>query len=115
MTEATNIEQIDPDYSDGLALFRAALTSDPARPFLHYFDATLSYADVDAASDALAAGLLARGFGQGDRLAVYMQNIPQFFIGLIAAWKCGGTVVTINPMNRSRELGLILDDARPPY
>jgi long-chain acyl-CoA synthetase len=106
-------EELQPDYPDGLALFRSALTSEPNRPFLHYFDATLSYADVDEASNALAAGLLDAGFRHGDRVALYMQNIPQFLVALVATWKCGGTVVTINPMNRSRELGLILNDAEP--
>ena len=31
-------------------------------------------------SDALAAALLERGFRTGDRLAVYLQNVPQFVI-----------------------------------
>lgn len=104
---------MQPDYPDGLALFRAALAANPDRAFLYYFDATLTYAEIDEASNALAAGLLDRGFGSGDRLAVYMQNIPQFFIAMLATWKCGGTLVTINPMNRSRELGLILNDSEP--
>lgn len=104
---------VQPDHPDGLALFRYALASDPDRAFLQYFDATLSYADVEQASDALAAGLLEYGLRIGDRIALYMQNIPQFMVALLAAWKCGCTAVTINPMNRSRELGLILDDAEP--
>ena len=113
MSDLVHLQQSRPDYPDGLALFRAALGSDPDGPFLHYFDATLSYADVDDASDALAAALIDSGFEQGDRLAIYMQNMPQFFVAQLATWKCGGTVVTINPMNRSRELGLILNDSEP--
>lgn len=109
----TAAEHFEADYSDGLALFRAAHARDPERTFLHYFDATLSYADVEVASNAMAAGLLDSGFQRGDRLALYMQNIPQFFVVLLATWKCGGTAVTVNPMNRSRELGLILNDAQP--
>ncbi|MBK8862423.1 MAG: hypothetical protein IPN48_16320 [Sphingomonadales bacterium] len=39
----------------------------------------------------LAAGLVARGFEKGDRIACYVrQNIPQFVTTLIAAWKAGG-------------------------
>lgn len=102
-----------PDHADGLALFRDAVTAAATRPFIHYFDATLTYRDIDIASDEFASALAAAGFGKGDRLACYMQNIPQFLIALIATWKCGGVFVSINPMNRSRELGLILDDASP--
>lgn len=104
---------LEPDHRDGLALFRAAVAAAPEQAFIHYFDATLTYRDIDIASDGLAAALQDAGLGKGDRLAGYMQNIPQFLIALIATWKCGGVFVSINPMNRSRELGLILDDATP--
>lgn len=117
MTAAAPTETLapdpQPDHRDGLALFRAAVGTAPARPFIHYFDATLTYDDVDVASSRLAAALQSAGVVQGDRVAGYMQNMPQFLIALIATWKCGGVFVSINPMNRSRELGLILDDATP--
>ncbi|WP_409019388.1 class I adenylate-forming enzyme family protein [Brevundimonas vesicularis] len=102
-----------PDHANGLALFRSAVEAAPGRAFIHYFDATLTYAEVDAASTRLAAALQASGVVKGDRIAGYMQNIPQFMIALIATWKCGGVFVSVNPMNRSRELGLILNDATP--
>nr|WP_314434119.1 AMP-binding protein [uncultured Brevundimonas sp.] len=102
-----------PDYADGLALFTAAVRAAPDRPCVHYFDATLTYADIDVASDRLAAAFQSAGVMKGDRIAGYMQNIPQFLIVLIATWKCGGVFVSVNPMNRSRELGQILDDAAP--
>ncbi len=106
-------ETTTPDHTDGLALFTAAVQAAPDRPCVHYFDATLSYADIDLASDRLAAAFQGAGVIKGDRIAGYMQNIPQFLIVLIATWKCGGGFVSVNPMNRSRELGLILDDATP--
>jgi long-chain acyl-CoA synthetase len=101
------------DYPDALAMFRAAVARAPDGPAIHYFDATLSYRDVDAQSDALAAALVQRGFSAGDRIALYLQNVPYFVIGMIAAWKAGGIVVPVNPMNRERELGLLLGDSRP--
>lgn len=106
-------ETVTPDHADGLALFQAAVQAAPDQPSVHYFDATLTYADIDLASDRLAAAFQGAGVVKGDRIAGYMQNIPQFLIVLIATWKCGGVFVSVNPMNRSRELGLILDDATP--
>jgi long-chain acyl-CoA synthetase len=79
-------------------------------PLLHYFDAALSGNEVAAASDALACHLAARGVGRGDRVALYLQNVPAFPIGLIAAWKLGAIAVPINPMLREREVAGILDD-----
>ncbi|MGV9709490.1 AMP-binding protein [Gordonia sp. NPDC003424] len=102
---------IDVEYRTALDVFDAAVADDPAAPFIYYFDATLTFADVDRAASALAAALVAEGFSPGDRLAVYVQNNPSFVIGLIAAWRAGGIAVAVNPMNKQRELTYILTDS----
>ena len=81
------------------------------RPFLYYFDTPVSGAAVDADSDALAAALAARGLGRGDRVALFMQNVPQFVIALLAAWKLGAIAVPVNPMLKERELRHVLADS----
>jgi len=96
-----------------LDLFKSALARRPDAPAILYFDRAITYAELDRMSDALAAALGDHGFATGDRLALYMQNMPQFLIGVLAAWKAGGLAVPINPMNRQRELALMLADARP--
>ena len=55
-------------------------------------------------SDALAVALQQRGVEAGDRIAMYLQNIPQVLIAVLAVWKCGAVVVPCNPMLREREL-----------
>lgn len=77
---------IPQDYADALSLFRAAVARAPQRTALHYFDGALSYAELDAQSDALACAWLERGCARGDRIAIYLQNVPQFAIALVAAW-----------------------------
>jgi long-chain acyl-CoA synthetase len=101
------------EYTDALAMFRSAVARAPNTPAILYFDSVLSYTEVDLLSDALAAELEAQGFAAGDRLAIYLQNIPQFPIAVVAAWKAGGIAVVINPMNREREIGVLFDDAKP--
>ena len=96
-----------------LDVFRSAVALAGDRPAIRYFDTTLSYADLDRLSDGLAAALIADGFAPGDRLALMLQNMPQFVIAMLAAWKAGGMAVTINPMNREREVEVILADATP--
>ena len=61
-------------------MFQASVAAHPDAPLIHYFGTTLSVADVDRASDALAAALVADGFAAGDRVAVYLQNVPQFVL-----------------------------------
>jgi long-chain acyl-CoA synthetase len=96
-----------------LDLFRSAVGLAPSKPAALYFDGALSYAELDHLSDALACHLAAIGFTAGDRLGLYMQNIPQFLVGILAAWKCGGIAVPLSPLNRAHELGRILPDCRP--
>ena len=62
-------------------------------------------------SDALAVDLQRRGVEPGDRVAMYLQNIPQVLITVLAAWKCGAVIVPCNPMLRERELAKILSDS----
>ncbi len=102
---------ITPEFSDALSMFRAAAAAHPDRPLIHYFDRSITMAEADGASDALAAGLLANGFGPGDRLAVYLQNVPQFVLAMLATWKAGGIMVSVNPMNKTRELEYLLADS----
>jgi long-chain acyl-CoA synthetase len=93
-----------------LELASSGLRSAGDDPAILYFDETLSGAEVDADSDALAAAYRSLGVRRGDRVALVLQNVPQFVIGLIAAWKAGAIAVPINPMLKTRELTRIFAD-----
>ena len=101
----------DIEFDDALSMFRAGVARDPSGVALQYFDGVITRSELDELSDALAVGLLANGFSPGDRLAVYLQNVPQFVIAMVAAWKAGGVMVSINPMSRQRELAHLLADS----
>ncbi len=100
-----------PEFTSMLALFEATARRSPDAVAITYFDAQLTFADLDTRSDALAVALVEHGFAAGDRLALYTQNNPAFVLGLLAAWKAGGAAVAINPMNKQRELGYLLSDS----
>ncbi|ADG89566.1 class I adenylate-forming enzyme family protein [Thermobispora bispora] len=102
---------IAPEFDTMLDLFRASVRRAPESIAIKYFDGALTLAELDERSDALAAALAERGFGRGDRLAVYTQNNPAFVIALLAAWKLGGAAVAVNPMNKHRELAYLLADS----
>ncbi|WP_415948827.1 class I adenylate-forming enzyme family protein [Streptomyces sp. KLOTTS4A1] len=91
--------------------FRAAAAKAPDRTALAYFDGRLSYAEVEALSDAVAGHLAARGIAEGDRVALMLQNSPHFVLALLGAWKAGATVVPVNPMYKSGEVRHVLHDA----
>ncbi|MET7285692.1 AMP-binding protein [Streptomyces sp. NPDC005573] len=100
---------VDPVDSLVHALGRAAGQA-PDRTFLAYFDARLSYREADELSDSVAAHLAGRGVERGDRVAVLLQNSPHFVLAVLGAWKAGATVVPVNPMYRSAEVGHVLRD-----
>ena len=91
--------------------FREAMRIDPQHVVIRYFDWAMTMRELDQASDGLAAALQDKGFVHGDRLAVYLQNVPQFVMASLAAWKLGGIVVTVNPMYQARELHEVLSDS----
>ncbi|GAA0910834.1 long-chain fatty acid--CoA ligase [Pseudonocardia zijingensis] len=99
------------EHPDMVALFRATVARHGDRDALRYFDGRITYRELDVLSDALAAGLLADGFTAGERVAIFVQNDPQYVIALLGTWKAGGIAVNVNPMNRERELRLILTDS----
>ncbi len=99
-----------PGELTALDLFRAAPREAPA---VFYFDATQTYADIDRLSDRLAGLFAHKGVGRGDRVAVILQNVPQFLIASVAAWKVGAIVVSLNPMYRTPELRKLFKDCEP--
>lgn len=94
-----------------LHAFRAAAARAPHHPALVYFDGRLGYGETDALSDSVAGHLASRGLARGDRVAIMLQNTPQFVIALLGAWKAGATVVPVNPMYKSGEITHVLNDA----
>jgi long-chain acyl-CoA synthetase len=101
-------QSIAPPSETALEMFHATARSDPRAPLVHYFERTLTFDQCNRMSDALAVALQERGVETGDRIAVWMQNIPQVLIAVLAAWKCGAVVVPCNPMLRERELAKVL-------
>ena len=102
---------IDPPDYNTLEAFVAAAERMPQAPMLHYYNNSLSHQQVNDYSDAMATALQDQNIGHGDRVAVYLQNLPQYFIIVLAIWKAGAVMVPINPMYRKTELKHILFDS----
>jgi long-chain acyl-CoA synthetase len=102
---------IEVEYDSALAMFQAAVARNPDGDIIRYFDGRITLRELDRLTDAFAAALADSGFSPGDRVAVYLQNVPQFVIAQVGTWKAGGIAVSINPMNRERELEQLLTDS----
>src|SRR5688500_8291982 len=81
-----------------------AVRAYPDRPALIFKGARMSYAKLEAESDAFAAALVASGLATGDRVALCLPNCPQFIIAELGTWKAGAIAAPINPTYSDREL-----------
>ena len=59
--------EIKPSCETALDMFRMTLARNGGAPLVHYFERSISFAECDAMSDALAVGLQERGIEVGDR------------------------------------------------
>jgi long-chain acyl-CoA synthetase len=98
-------------YASIPAAWRARVEADPQHPAIRFFDGMLTAHDVDRFSDELAAEFEDRGVAKGDRVAVYLQNIPYHPIVMLALFKIGAIGVLVNPMYRGAELRRLIDDS----
>ena len=103
--------ELKPRFTDMLAVWDSTVAQRMDAPCIHYFDHTISFRELDAASDAFAAALLDGGFQRGERVAIYLQNDPQWPMVFLGTWKAGGIAVALNPMFKSRELKYHLCDS----
>ncbi|WP_261570475.1 (2,3-dihydroxybenzoyl)adenylate synthase [Frankia gtarii] len=71
----------------------------------------VSYRELDRWADEIAAGLLARGLGAGDRLVVQLPNTAEFVALLFAMFRIGAVPVLALPAHRRTEIGHLAEVA----
>lgn len=78
-----------------------------------YGDAhALTYAALDARSDAIAAGLAMRGIVRGTRAVLMVRPTPEFFLLMFALFKAGAVPVLVDPGIDKRALRQCLHEAQ---
>ncbi len=89
-----------------------AATRFPDKPFLIFYDGTLSFGAFKREAEAIAGFLQRRcGIQAGDRVLLDMQNSPQFVLAYYGILRAGGVVVPVNPMNLTHELAHYVNDS----
>ncbi|WP_312840357.1 AMP-binding protein [Delftia tsuruhatensis] len=82
----------------------------PGRDAYIWYGRHISWAEMDAASDAFAARLQALGVGRGEPVALFMNNCPQYIVAHYGIQKVGAIVCPCGPLNKEHELQYQLDD-----
>lgn len=76
-------------------------------------DLRLSYASLFQASKRVAQALAANGAGPGSVVAYFGPPGIHYLVSLLATFDAGATWMGLNPRYRERELGHVIDDAKP--
>jgi len=93
-------------------LLDAALEIDPDRTAIIFDDEETNYRVLDERANRLAEGMIDLGLRSGDRVAVQLENRPEFLEIFIAVMRAGGVLVPANVMYTAGEMRHILSDSR---
>ncbi|WP_342451218.1 long-chain fatty acid--CoA ligase [Piscinibacter koreensis] len=82
----------------------------PDKAAYRFFGRDLSYRELHTQAEAIAGWLQHAGVGAGDRVALFMQNCPQFAAAYYGVLRANAVVVPVNPMNRADEFRHYITD-----
>src|SRR3954452_12008100 len=71
-------------------------------------DLRYTYAELDAAVDQVARGLLDADVDKGDRVGIWAPNCAEWVLVQYATAKTGAILVNVNPAYRTHELAYVL-------
>jgi len=84
---------------------------DPTAPFLHFLGRTYGYGEIFTAANRFAAGLAERGIRPGDRVGLFLPNVPIYAAAYYGAMMAGAVVVNFSPLYSVEELAWQVDDS----
>jgi long-chain acyl-CoA synthetase len=102
---------LPPERRPVYAVLSDSAKAHPNNLCIHYEGRNLTYSQVDEMSSRFASGLVSLGLKKGERVALFLPNIPQLVIGFFGILKAGGIVVMCNPTYKERELEHQLKDS----
>jgi len=84
----------------------------PRRIALVFGRKKISYKSLDELTDHIAAGLLHLGINREDKIAIFLDNCPEFIIAYFSILKAGAIALPINYMYKIEETKFILQDSQ---
>jgi long-chain acyl-CoA synthetase len=93
------------------AMLERTLRKNPEAPFLHFLGRTYSYAQIHQQAQAFARGLAAIGIAKGDRVGLFLPNVPIYAAAYYGAMMAGAVVVNFSPLYSVEELAWQVGDS----
>ncbi|MEW5925947.1 MAG: amino acid adenylation domain-containing protein [Gemmatimonadota bacterium] len=92
-------------------LFAEQAARAPGAVALTFGSESVTYAELDRRSDALARRLAALGVGPEARVGICVERSPEMVAGLLAVLKAGGAYVPLDPAYPAERLAFMLADS----
>lgn len=92
-------------------LFEASATAHPEAPLLDFLGRKYSYGETLEGANRVACGLAALGYGPGDRIGLFLPNVPHYVAAYYGILKLGATVVNFSPLYSVEELAAQVADS----
>jgi long-chain acyl-CoA synthetase len=83
----------------------------PEHAAIHFEGREITYRALEAEASRVAHGLAALGVGSGDRVALFLPNLPAFATAYLGAQKLGAVAVSLNALLKTAELRYLLADS----
>jgi len=93
------------------AMLERTLRRNPDAPFLHFLGRTYSYRHIHAQAQAFALGLANLGLAKGDRVGLFLPNVPIYAAAYYGAMMAGAVVVNFSPLYSVEELSWQVGDS----
>ncbi|WPV65667.1 non-ribosomal peptide synthetase [Chitinophaga sp. LS1] len=91
-------------------LFREQVKQSPSFPALFYDEHYLTYQELDAGSERIAAHLLKEGVTPQQLIPVVMDRCPEMLIAILGILKAGGVYVPMDPANGVGRISFVLEE-----
>ncbi|MEV7983528.1 amino acid adenylation domain-containing protein, partial [Streptomyces sp. NPDC086519] len=111
VVEEWNATGLDVEPWTVVERFRRWVAEIPDAVALRSGGRSLTYAEVDARSDAWARGLVARGVGRESRVGLCLPRGTDMVVAILAVWKAGGAYVPLDPEYPTDRLAYMVADS----
>lgn len=88
-----------------------SVRANPSAPFLHFLGRTYAYREIYTEARRFAAGLIEMGINKGERIGLFLPNVPIYASAYYGAMMAGAVVVNFSPLYSVEELTWQVEDS----
>jgi long-chain acyl-CoA synthetase len=92
-------------------MFRASVARKGAAPLLDFLGRRFSYVEVASAAQRVGCGLQRLGVKPGDRVGLFLPNVPHYVAAYFGALAAGAVIVNYSPLYTVEELSAQVADS----